>query len=73
MPEKRAYLYDGDRSPEAVAFLNEVIEVSRRHGFLLLHEDSQGGFIMLKRTDDDKFTNRMEEWIADAAEEVRRP
>lgn len=70
MAHARKSLYEGDRSPEAIAFLNELVEVSRKHGFVLMHEDGHGGFIVERRASVENAA-RMEAWLLDASEEER--
>lgn len=36
-----------EMSPEEQAFLDEIEEVSKRHGIALGHEDSQGAFVLV--------------------------
>lgn len=46
---------DEDRSDEAIAFIAEVDEVCRRHGFAIWHEDSHGAFQVGRSDDNDWF------------------
>lgn len=38
--------HGAERSEKTLAFLSEIVDVSRRHGLSLSHEDSQGGFLV---------------------------
>jgi len=49
-------------SPKVDAFLAEVHEVCKKHGFCIEHEDSQGGFIIEKYNDEKDF-----EWLGYAS------
>lgn len=39
-------------SPKIDAFVDEVIEVCKKHGFTIGHEDSQGAFVIHRREPD---------------------
>lgn len=45
-------------SPKVDAFLAEIHEVCKKHGFCIEHEDSHGGFIVEKYDGDEDF-----EWL----------
>jgi hypothetical protein len=51
-------------NPAIDSFIAEVIEVCKKHGFSISHEDSHGGFIISKYNDHDA------EWLMDASEDV---
>lgn len=59
--------YRGDRSKKAIAFLNELAEVCKRHGLSLGHEDSHGGFEVLT------WNEHCDKWLRAAAEEEEEP
>lgn len=46
------------------AFLNDVIEVCKRHGFSIGHEDNHGGFIV------EKFSNGNADWLMCASDDT---
>jgi hypothetical protein len=46
------------------AFLDELVEVSRRHGFSLGHEDQQGAFTV------EHFTTYNRDWLLDALNNI---
>lgn len=48
------------------AFLTEVIEVSKRHGLSIGHEDNHGGFLV------HKFSQDNADWLMNAADETDR-
>ena len=48
------------------AYLAEVIEVSKRHGLSIGHEDSHGGFLV------NQFTQDNADWLMAAADETDR-
>lgn len=70
------FKFDDARDKRVTDFLQEVVEVSRRHGVLLSHEDSHGGFIV-ERRDDTRCANgkpwseECEEWLLAAMEKVQ--
>lgn len=37
-------------------FLNEIIEVSKKHGMSISHEDGHGSFIVILNKDDDCYS-----------------
>jgi hypothetical protein len=49
-----------DESPEVDAFLAEVIEVCRKHGLSISHEDTGGAFAVRE------FNERDNEWLFSA-------
>lgn len=51
-------------TPSIDAYLEELIEVGRKHGFSLSHEDSQGGFLVKKNDPN------LEEWLRDACDDT---
>jgi len=51
-------------NPKVEAFLNEVVEVCKRHGLSIGHEDGHGAF----RVEDYDETNT--EWLLDAIDET---
>lgn len=48
------------------AFLAEVIEISKRHGLSIGHEDGHGGFLV------HKFSQHNADWLMAAADETDR-
>jgi hypothetical protein len=64
--------YGDERSPEVLAYLQELVEVGRKHGFLLGHEDSHGAFEVKARRDG-YGPARAEGWLLDAADLVSGP
>ncbi len=46
---------------EVEEFLKDLIEVYKKHGFSLAHEDTQGGFIV------EKFNEENVEWLMQAS------
>ena len=50
---------------KAAACIEEIIAVCAKHGFSLAHEDSQGGFILEKRTNE-KDAAYNENWLREA-------
>lgn len=48
------------------AFLAEVIEISRKHGLSIGHEDSHGGFLV------HKFSQDNADWLMAAGDETDR-
>lgn len=48
-------------------FLNEVIEVSKKHGFSISHEDNHGGFIIRPQNQEDY------EWLLEATDSTDEP
>lgn len=59
--------YGNEQDPDVAAFLEEVIALQRKHGFLLSHEDGHGAFEVLRRTDA-VFPERYEDWLRQAVE-----
>lgn len=57
--------YDDERSEEAVAFLKEIIELSKKYGLSLAHEDEHGSFIV------EKYNEYDIAWLLSAAEDTR--
>ncbi len=51
-------------SPRARAFLEELVEVSRRHGLSLGHEDGHGAFLV------EDLKERNLEWLLQAYDET---
>lgn len=52
------------RSDKVRAFLDEVLEASKRHGLSISHEDGHGSFIV------EQFKQDNIDWLNDAAESV---
>lgn len=50
-----------DEAPKVEAFLKELEEVCKKHGYSLSHEDTQGGFIV------EKYHRDFSEWLQQAA------
>lgn len=48
-------------TPRVDAFLREILEVEKRHGLSLSHEDSQGAFEVVTRKGEN-------EWLANAVD-----
>lgn len=61
-----------DQSEAVEGYLRELVEVGKRHGFVLGHEDSHGGFLVVPRgTDTHKryeAMGDMDEWLLEARE-----
>lgn len=55
------------QNPQVDAFLAEVIEVGKRHGMSISHEDGGGAFIVCK------FNSRDTEWLLNAHDETDGP
>lgn len=55
------------RRPDVDAFLAELVEVCRKHGFSLGHEDNHGAFLV------EKFDVGNLEWLLDALDETNPP
>lgn len=51
-------------NPKAAACIEEVLEVLKKHDFMLAHEDTGGAFILRPRTEDD--VKDCEEWLREA-------
>lgn len=56
------------RSAAADAFLADVVELERRHGLALSHEDTHGGFVVAEL--DPEFHIP---WLLDAVDETAAP
>ncbi len=48
-------------SAEVDAFIEEVIAVSKKHGFSIGHEDGHGAFVISRYSEDDS------DWLRDAS------
>lgn len=58
------------------AYLGELVQVGLKHGFVLGHEDSQGGFLVYPATGlSHETASRLRDWLRDAsvANGMRRP
>lgn len=53
-----------NRTPQADAFIAEIIAVSRKHGMALSHEDGHGAFLVVPHIDEQCYR-----WLADAGME----
>ncbi len=49
-------------APDIDAFIAEVIEVSRKHGMSIAHEDGHGGFLI------EAFDQENADWLSAAAD-----
>lgn len=49
------------------AFLIEVVDVCRRHGFSIGHEDGHGSFLV------ERFDDSYSDWLMDAADVTNEP
>ncbi len=49
-------------TPAIDAFITEIIEVYKKHGFSISHEDSHGGFLI------EKFDMYNVEWLQEASD-----
>lgn len=56
-----------ERTPECLAFIEEVMQLCKKHRCLISHEDPNGSFIIDFVEPDDK---RTEDWFRDAMEET---
>jgi hypothetical protein len=58
--------YRDDRDPKVIAMLKEIVEVCKKHGMSLGHEDAHGGFLV------EPWDDYNEKWLLDAGQvEVR--
>lgn len=57
-----------DDSPKTAAFLAEIVEVSRKHGLAVSHEDQHGSFLV------ETFSEDLIDWLngANDATEVKK-
>lgn len=51
-------------SPRIDAFLSDIVEVYRKHGLCLSHEDTQGGFEVMT------LDEHLVDWLMDASDRV---
>ena len=56
--------YNTERSPQAIAFLQELVLVCRKHNLSLSHEDGHGGFLV------ENYNEDYTEWLCAAADET---
>ncbi len=54
-----------NQSPEVKRFIEEIIEVCKKHGYSISHEDSQGAFEIKPYNEQDV------EWFKDAMDRTR--
>lgn len=57
------------RTKRVDRYLKELIEVGKRHGFCLAHEDSQGAFIVEARSTEEQQNDR-DFWLLEAEEDI---
>lgn len=57
--------HSNGEKPKVDAFIEELIEVSKRHGLSLAHEDNHGAFIV------EKFSEANAQWLMDAHEDTK--
>jgi hypothetical protein len=50
--------------PKIDSFIGEILEVCKKHGFSISHEDCHGGFLICKYSDRDA------EWLMTASDET---
>lgn len=55
--------FGDDRSNHTIAFLSEVVQVCKKYGLSLGHEDAQGSFIV------EPWSESGDVWIMDASED----
>jgi hypothetical protein len=55
------------QSDKQDAFLNEIIEVCKKHGMSISHQDNQGSFLITK------FNHKDKEWLLKARDSMGPP